>query len=389
MTVFRGFLKIVKRNAPISVLYLVIFLAISVIAQMQSAKETTSMFEQTELTVGIIDEDHSEISEGLTKYLNIFHTIKDLPNDKSKLQDIMFYRDVDYIVTIPEGFDPETMVLNVTQIPGTTSAYYVDGQINDFLNGYTVLVKSGYSPGEAAQLLIDSAETPANVEVLESEDKRSEWEGYAYLFQYMPYVIISITAYTLGTVMIDFYRPILRRRTRVSPISSMRMNGEYFLGYGLFGIVVWAVFSALPFVMYGSKLLNDSNVGYYLLNNLMIVLVSLAATSLIGLLLRKLELLSAIVNVLALGMSFLCGVFIPLELLDKNVRIFSKFLPVYWFEEANAAIAGTKILSGESLKTVLECYGMQLLFAAALLSVTLIVGKLREQEKSVGSVVAR
>ena len=50
-----------------------------------------------------------------------YHTIKDIPDDKSILQDRLFYREVYYIATIPENFEEKCLknkeTLPVTKIP--------------------------------------------------------------------------------------------------------------------------------------------------------------------------------------------------------------------------------------------------------------------------------
>ncbi|MDR3050158.1 MAG: ABC transporter permease [Oscillospiraceae bacterium] len=380
MTVFRGFLTLVRRSAPISLLYIAIFLAISIAAQMLTGQERADAFQPASLAVGIVDEDNTTLSAGLGEYLGKFHTVTRLPNEKDVLQERLFYRDVAYILTIPRGFGGGEADVNVTKIPGTIAAFYVDGQINAYLNGFNALRAGGYTDDEAARMMLNTAAIEPKVDLLVAANKRPAWAGYAYMFQYMPYVIIAIIAYTLGTIMIDFYRPNARRRMRCAPISALRMNGEFLLGYGIYGLVIWALFTAMPFVMYGGQLLGDANLPFYLLNNLLLVLTALALTSLVGMLTRSLDVLSGVVNVISLGMSFLCGVFIPLELLDKNVGIFSQFLPVYWYERANTALAENTVLGGASLRTVLEGFGIQLLFAAALVGAALIVAKLREQE---------
>ncbi|GHT85829.1 hypothetical protein FACS18947_5060 [Bacteroidia bacterium] len=381
MTVFRGFLTIVRRSAPISLLYIAIFLAISFAAQTFTSQDRANMFRQTSLSIGIVDEVNTELSRGLKDYLGKFHDVKTISNDKEKLREQLFYRDVEYIIDIPESFTIGNPKVNVTKIPGTTASFYVDNQVNDYLSSISVLSKSGYSDSEAAQKVLKLADIEPNVTLQNVKNTRSEWEGYAYMFQYMPYVIIAIIVYTLGTIIIDFYHPNVRRRMRCSAISNLRMNGEFLLGYAIFGIVIWIIFTAMPFVMYGSELVKDPNLPYYLLNNFLLVITALALTSLIGMITSNMGILSGIVNVVSLGMSFLCGVFIPVELLDKNVATFSKFLPVYWYEKANSALADNTTLIGESLRIVLESVGIQLLFAVALVGAALIVSKLREQDR--------
>lgn len=44
--------------------------------------------------------------------------------------------------------------------------------------------------------------------------------------------------------------------------------------------------------------------------------------------------LSAISNILGLGVSFLCGVFIPIDMMSPALKAFSSYIPVFWYEQA-------------------------------------------------------
>ena len=63
--------------------------------------------------------------------------------------------------------------------------------------------------------------------------------------------------------------------------------------------------------------------------------MSLAISFLIGVLVEKEEVINGVVNVISLGMSFTCGVFVSMSVLGKGVRAFAHFLPVYWYEIVN------------------------------------------------------
>ena len=99
---------------------------------------------------------------------------------------------------------------------------------------------------------------------------------------------------------------------------------------------------------------------------------------LIGTLARREEIISAIVNVVSLGMSFLCGVFVELEVLGKGVRTFAQFLPAYWYEVANGLLSNNSSLSPAQQTSLYTCYGLQILFAAAILGVAMVISRIRQ-----------
>ena len=59
-----------------------------------------------------------------------------------------------------------------------------------------------------------------------------------------------------------------------------------------------------------------------MLNSLTLLLVGLALSFLLGTFITKEDILTALVNVVTLGMSFLCGVFVPLDIMGKPWLIF-------------------------------------------------------------------
>ena len=93
----------------------------------------------------------------------------------------------------------------------------------------------------------------------------------------------------------------------------------------------------------------------------------------------KEQLISAVVNVVSLGMSFLCGVFVSMDILGKSVQKIAQFLPVYWYEVANNLLKSHNTFSGTQIHTLYTCYGIQLLYALAFLSLALIAGRMRRQ----------
>ena len=147
MTVYKGFLTITRRNIRIMFLYLAIFLSISVMVQVATGGNADE-FEQVSLNIAVIDKDGGELAKGLADYLSHYHTLVDLPDDPSIIQDRMFYREIYYVVTIPEDFEKRCLygdeMLPVTKVPGSNSGFYVDQQINTFMNDVRIMTRSGF-----------------------------------------------------------------------------------------------------------------------------------------------------------------------------------------------------------------------------------------------------
>jgi len=93
----------------IFVLYYIIFTVIVIAMSKIGASDHETSFTATKADIYIIDEDDSTASHALSDYLSSMHnpvTLKD--TDTMTLQDALYYQKVDYILTIPEGFEDNT-----------------------------------------------------------------------------------------------------------------------------------------------------------------------------------------------------------------------------------------------------------------------------------------
>ena len=96
---------------------------------------------------------------------------------------------------------------------------------------------------------------------------------------------------------------------------------------------------------------------------------------LLGQVLKKTTAISMVSNVLALGMSFLTGIFVPLEFLGDGIIQFAHLLPSYWY------ILGVRLIDsyteGADLTLLWQYVGIQLLFAVAIIAVGLAYSRIK------------
>lgn len=98
---------------------------------------------------------------------------------------------------------------------------------------------------------------------------------------------------------------------------------------------------------------------------------------LMGMVVKNSNMLTGAVNTIPLGMCFLCGVFVPMELIGDNVKKVARFLPAYWYEVINNLLSTHAHLTKAMHTTLLEGYAIQLVFAAACISIALVMVKKR------------
>ena len=82
MTVFKGFLMLVKRNLAIFFLYFMIFMSICMMIQASVKEEDINQFQERSLPVAVIDRDGGRLAESLRDYLGEKHQLVEIKDDK-------------------------------------------------------------------------------------------------------------------------------------------------------------------------------------------------------------------------------------------------------------------------------------------------------------------
>lgn len=384
MTVFKGFLILVKRNSMLCLLYLGIFMTIVLAVQTVTKGEGVTKFEEERLNIAVIDLDHSTLSKGLKSYLGEKHTLVDVKNEKAVIQEELFYRNIYYVVTIPKGYEKEwtkeDTVLNTRKIQGAASAFYVDQQINTFLNSVKVFQSAGFTMEESVKEAYKSSEIKADVTLIDKNGFGGRVPPHSFMFQYMPYFMLAVLCYTIGFIMIAFRKKDVRRRMLCSAISSRKQNTQMILGYIIMGLVFWVICIGLILVLYGKEFLADSNAKYYLLNTFVLMLVSLSFAFFVGVIVKNEDLVNNLVNVISLGMCFTCGVFVSLDVLGSGLKTAAQFLPVYWYEVVNGILGSNKEFVSSQMQQIWKGIGIQVLFAVAIIGLGMMISKRKEQE---------
>ena len=253
MTVFRGYLKVVRSNWPTICLYLGIFIACTILFQFTAQSTDEETYQMSGMNIGVTDGDGGELAGALIAYLGSIHHVTELEDEISVLQEKLYYRDVDYILRIPDDFYEECVSggkkLEVTSIPGSYSGIYVEQQIGSFLNNAAVYQEAGFTETEAARAL--EQREAVRVELADYGNSSADEAGYSYYFRYMPYLYLAVFGFVLGDILWIFGRKDLNRRMMASPVPVRRQKLEGMLCMALFGGAVWIILTTGAAVYYG------------------------------------------------------------------------------------------------------------------------------------------
>ena len=381
MTVFKCYLKILRQNIWLVIMYLGIFFSVTMVMQAASGKSEESIYESTSINIGIVQKDTGTLAQGFVDYLKNIHHVILMENNPEKLQEELFYRNVEYIIQIPEDFYQTCFVeeksLDVTKVPGSYSSYYVDRQINSYLTTARTYLAAGFSQEETVQDV--NAQTHTPVTKLTSSSTTSERAAFSYYFRYIPYLFLGALCYVMGYILMAFKKGDIQKRMAASAVSVKRQTLEGLLAMGIIGLALWLFGLIGAALIYGRDFLLADNAGYFLLKTRVMLIVALSLSSLLGMCVTNSNMLNGIANLVSLAMCFLCGVFVSMDVMDASVLKVARFLPVYWYEQANETLSKHPVLSAEQLAQVRIDMGVQLLFALVFVCIILVISKYKKE----------
>lgn len=388
MQVYKTFFKVAKNYTGGCIIYLTVFLILMICMSFLSSSDSENKFSASSVKFTVIDEDSSDASKALIDYLSEKHELVELDSyDNETLQDNLYYEQIRYILNIPKGYEKSLEkgefdhLLSHSMRTDSAAGYFFNQDISSYINTLRLNLKGGYDLKEALDKTAKTIESAiTEVETIEFEKTaKNENKNIFYFFQYFAYIAISVLIVGISPILISFHKEDLAARVACSSYSGVKQSLEIGLGCVTYAIGMWLFLMLCAVIVYGPTQAFSEYGLLCMANSFVYTIVIIAITLLVGSFNLGSASLSLVSNVLSLGTSFLCGVFVPLWMLSDKVVAFSKFLPGYWYIKSNNMISG---FTGEavSMNTFWRNTGIQLLFAVAIFSVYLVVNM--NQKKS-------
>lgn len=382
ITVFKGFMILLKQNIGFICMYFCIFFCIALATVHLGQNGTMENFEALKLDLAIIDEDDSEFSRKMIDYLKETHTITVTEADNSALYEKLYYEEIHGVLCLKEGLAEkaaagESCVEMTSQLGASYSGIYLEEQINRILGNVMELHMLGIPLEECFDKVKEIPE--AKVTTLNGDSLENK-QTYGMYFRFIPYLFLAALGTSMATILFSFRKGSLKKRMAASSVSVTKQNISVFLAFFLVGTCIYLVTIAMAAIMYRKELLNAEGMWYYFLNAWLMMLIALAFSFLVGVLVKKGEAITMIVTSVSLALSFIGGVFVPLEMLDSKIKILSRFLPVYWYEQSNDLLMAPTGLTKEAIAQIWQGTGMQLLFLLAMLGGSMAIAKHQQRE---------
>lgn len=382
MQVYKALFKVILRNLGQMVIYIVVFISLAAALANTNTNASNTSFTETKVNIAFINNDAgSKLAEGLKDYLSKNCNIVNIPDEEQKLQDSLFFRKAEYIVRVPEGFTEglmagKTVQLQKSAVPGSTSTVYLDSLINKYLNTVKTYSANVKNLSEEQLLSYIDKDLSQETEVMlnNPQEAASANEKRSYYYNYMAYSLYAVLILGVCSIMMVFNNTDLKKRNLCTPVKLKSMNFQLLLGSFTFAVLVWIILISMSFIMYGSYMFTVKGL-LLLLNSFVFTFAVLCISYLLGNVIKSKGAMSAAANVVALGTSFISGVFVPQALLGNTVLKIASFTPNYWYVKSNNSIGDMVNFNMENLTPIFINMLIVIGFAVAVLSVTLVIIK--------------
>lgn len=377
MQVFKCFLQIVRRNMTQILIYLLVVVFVTIGFSNIGGEQQQKMFSDSRVSLTVIDSDNSALSAALEEVIYEHHNAVEVENDTQALQDALYNRDIEYALFIPQGYEDAFLAgvaprLESAQIPNSYSGVYVDRLVNRYISTVDVYVQAGEALPDA---LGDAAADMANeAEVRMTEGVSFDMSPIYYYYSYLSYGLMMMMIFGLGPVLMVFGRKEIAMRMSGSALPLAKKNLGLGLGAAVLAAISLGTLVIFGFVMYGSEMLTAAS-GICMLNAACYLALSTALAFMIGQIATSANMMSAMANAIVLTLSFLGGVFVPMEIMGSGVQAVAQFMPSYWYVSVPKIAIGHTTLTSGMMTEIWQSMGIQMLFAVAFLAAALVISK--------------
>ena len=376
MTIFKTFLKVLNKCKVPIILYTVFLIGFGGF-NMQTSDNSTN-FVASKPDILIINKDEEKgVTKNLIDYIKNNSNIIDIKDTEEAVNDALFYRDVNYIIYIPENYrehflNGENPKIEIKST-GDYQAAFSEMLLERYIKVANIYQKDIESEEELINKINDTISKQTEVEITSELDTDTLSKATFY-YNFANYSILAGCVYVICLILSSFKEEKIRKRTIISSMNYKEYNRKLLLSNSLFAIVMWMIYVALSFILVGDIMFTTHGL-LYIINSFVFTICAVSIAFLIGNLVFNKNAINGIVNVVALGSSFLCGAFVPMDWLPDSVLNIAHILPSYYYISSNEMVTDLEVINFDTIQPILLNMGIILLFALGFIIVTNVISK--------------
>jgi len=389
MSTFKTCVRVVAAHRLYILIYLVLLSVFGLLTGMARSEDDSSQVTTATASVAVIDRDGSTISRGIKDYVESVGKVQPLEDSTQAIQDATAQNRVNYVLIIPAGYgqrlqqatrqgiEPPRMdtVIGYESASGALMNVRTDsytGQVADYLATLTD------DPTRAVALAEETMSHSAPAERI-AQDTAPLSHSFLVYTRFSLYPLMAFAIVTISTLMTALGRRAVRSRLDAAPVSGGARNLGLLGACLVVGVVGWLWILGLGVAVFGAGSVTTSapllGVVGAALGSYMLVAVSL------GFLMGQFGLgqnaANAVANIGGMALSFLAGAWVPIEWMPDAVARTARLTPGYWADQAISGAYNATSMSADVIRPLLVDCGICTLFAVAVLSVAMAVGRTR------------
>lgn len=371
MILFKTFLKVLNKSKTPILIYTIFLIFFGGFNMTTSDKETN--FTATKPDIIIINEDEEKgITQNFIEYLEAKSNVKEIEQTESAINDAIFYRDVNYVIYIPKNFREDFLNHKNPKIEVKSTKDYMASLAQMLVERYykvaNIYNELGMKEEEILKEINNTLEDTLEVAMTTKLDTTS-LEKASTFYNFTNYCLLAGSIYVICLILSSFKSEHIRKRTIISSMKSSEYNRKLLLSNSVFAFTLWLFYVLLSFILVG-KIMFTTHGLLLILNSFVFTFCTLTIAFLLGNLGINKNAVNGIVNVIALGSSFLCGAFVPMEFLPDIVLKFAHILPSYYFIKTNELVKNSEVWNQSTLNPIFINIGIILLFSLGFILLT-------------------
>lgn len=395
MQVFKCAMRIIRRNMVYLLVYVVGLSFMGVGIASATTVPSPGEFERVQLNYAVIDRDGSDVSEAIGEFLSLYGERVELADDPGAMQDAVAKNSVEYVLVIPNGYGDafERAARNGDELPRMEVTYsyleasgtFFDESVDNCLGmlATRLYASPDMDVSDAAGGVVRDAADQVQVEVLPSSTTAAQSRRFCVYLQFSSYALFASVVACVGVVISTMRRTDVRRRQSCAPVSSLANNVQTALASLMVVLFacLWTLLLGLVVFWESAMAAGAASVALMGLSLFVFALVPLGIAFFIGTLGASSAMSNAIGNITGLVISFLGGVWVPLDITGDFVRTIAMFLPGVWFT-SSLDVAANGVKGIDTLAPYVADLAVLVLYAVLFLLLGLLAGRLRQRPSS-------
>lgn len=271
MTVFKTFWKVLNKNKITVIIYTVMLLIFGISNMKTSENSMSFVASKPDVLIVNYDED-AGITKDIIKYITENSNVIDIEETPEKINDALFYRDVNYVIYIPKFYNKDFMdgknpKLDIKST-GDYQASLEEMLISRYINIANTYRKSITNEDELISKINETLSKEVETKITSKLDTNNISKSTFY-YNFASYSILACLLFIISMILSSFNEEKIRKRIIVSNTNYKKHNRILLLSNCCYSIILWLFYVGISFGVLGDIMLtNTRNSIYYKFSNI-------------------------------------------------------------------------------------------------------------------------